>query len=296
MCGVEKRLARPWKNPCEVLTEGGEYVWVSAVIVLHFLKSLFPVWPGSHRAIARAFLLAAASGVAESGAAIFKNGFVDHSICCASGGPLSFDGTAVRGNDGGAYVVTDRLSRPAETTSGEQSNLAAGSLKVAQPASAGSAPAATSGEGGSAAQPGPPQEVEGHLQLEFARLSDFKIEAPAYDPAVKPEEALAAVEKQIPDAIKRLDGKRAQITGFMLPVKMEGQLVSQFLLMRDQMMCCYGVVPRMNDWIVVYAAKPVRFTPDVPISFRGKLSVKAMQEQGFITGIYLLEEATPGKL
>ncbi|WP_175414797.1 DUF3299 domain-containing protein [Nibricoccus aquaticus] len=208
-------------------------------------------------------------GGADGRAAIFKNGFVDHSICCASGGPLSMDGMVVRGSGGGGAGAFQPVSTGGTSEAGENN-------------SASEAPA------------GPPKEVDGHVQLEFARLSDFKIEAPAYDPAVKPEEALAVVDKQIPEAIKRFDGKRAQITGFMLPVKMEGQLVSQFLLMRDQMMCCYGVVPRMNDWIVVHVAKPVKFTPDVPVSFRGKLSVKAMQEQGFITGIYLLEEAVPG--
>ncbi len=215
-------------------------------------------------------------GAGTMHAAIFKNGFVDHAVCCPGGGPLSLDGTSLRG--GGAHGAV-------------YAGPVGGGVGPFQSVS--SVPMATA----PVAPTGPVKEVDGHLQVEFARLSDFKIEAPAYDPNVKPEEAMAAVDRQIPEAIKRFDGKRAQITGFMLPVKMEGQLVSQFLLMRDQMMCCYGVVPRMNDWVVVYTAKPVKYTPDVPISFRGKLTVKAMQEQGFITGIYLLEEATsaPGK-
>jgi hypothetical protein len=140
------------------------------------------------------------------------------------------------------------------------------------------------------------KEVAGHVLVDFMRLSDFKVEAAAFDPNVKPEAALAAVDQQIPAAIKQLNGRRVQVTGFMLPVKMEGQLVSEFLLMRDQMMCCYGVIPRLNDWIVVRPAKPVRYEPDVPIHFRGKFQVQAMQEQGFITGIYMLEGAAPGKL
>jgi len=229
----------------------------------------------------------------DARAAIFKNGFVDHSICCAAGGPLSMDGTALRGNGGSGGVYGTAENHPAVVRGMGPGGLMAGNAQAFQGVSTGASSASADGSVAPAAPSGPPKEVDGHVQLEFARLSDFKIEAPAYDPAVKPEDALDAVEKQIPEAIKRFDGKRAQITGFMLPVKMEGQLVSQFLLMRDQMMCCYGVVPRMNDWIVVTVAKPVKFTPDVPISFRGKLSVKAMQEQGFITGIYLLEEAVP---
>jgi hypothetical protein len=218
--------------------------------------------------------------------AIFKNGFVDHSICCATGGPLSFDGTPLRGSGSSPapWAVGTFASAAARAT---ESAGTATVPPLANPQAASTPVAPTT----------PPNEVDGHVRLEFAWLSDFKIETPAnYDPDVKPEASLAAVDKQIPGAIKQFDGKRVQLTGFMLPVKMEGQLVSQFLLMRDQMMCCYGVMPRMNDWIVVHAAKPVRFTPDVPVSYRGKLQVKPMQEQGFITGIYLLEDATPVKL
>jgi hypothetical protein len=142
----------------------------------------------------------------------------------------------------------------------------------------------------------PPMEVDGHLRVDFAHLSAFAIEPPAYDPNLKPDDALALVAKQIPNEVKQYDGRRAQVVGFMLPVKMEGQLVSQFLLMRDQMMCCYGVVPRLNDWVVVHAAKPVRFAPDIPIAVRGTLKVGPTQEQGFVTAIYTLEEGAIVKL
>ena len=233
-----------------------------------------------------------AVGTSVSQAAIFKNGFVDHSICCATGGPLSFDGTPVRSS--GVMLVAANTSTPASRQTGQERQLAQQSSQTfnTPPAPittpAGAAPNAK-------APASPPKEIDGHLVVDFAQLADFTIESPAFDPAVKPETALAAVDQQIPGAIKRLDGRSTQIAGFMLPVKMEGQLVSEFLLMRDQMMCCYGVTPRMNDWVVVKVAKPVRFTPDVPVSFRGKFQVRAMQEQGFVTGVYLLSEAAPAK-
>jgi hypothetical protein len=233
-------------------------------------------------------LLSAAS---FSHAAIFKNGFVDHSICCAAGGPLSFDGTPVRGS--GVTLLAANTATPprgsATNESGAPAPMRPISTSTAQTPS-------TVSTGAEAKTPlAASKEVDGHLPVDFAHLSEFTIESPAFDPAVKPETSLAAVDQQIPSAIKQLDGRRVQIAGFMLPVKMEGQLVSEFLLMRDQMMCCYGVTPRMNDWVVVRVAKPVRFTPDVPVQFRGKLQVKAMEEQGFITGVYLLADAAPGK-
>jgi len=170
-------------------------------------------------------------------------------------------------------------TRAVETTKGPAPNVAA--LSRAFAAVASPAPRAA---------PTPLVEVDGHLKVGFDRLADFKIATPGFDPASKPEEALAALNAQIPEALKKLDGRRVQISGFMLPVKFDGTKVSQFLLMRDQMMCCYGVVPQINDWVVVQMVKPVQFTPDTPVSFRGKFRVGAMQENGFLTGIYVLDE------
>jgi hypothetical protein len=233
--------------------------------------------------------LMAATSVSQ--AAIFKNSFVDHSICCAAGGPLSFDGTPVRG--GAVMLVAANTTTPPDGQPSRERSSPETTRTVSTPV------AQTPGSGAPVAEVKapvtPPKEIDGHLVVDFAQLSEFTIESPAFDPAVKPETALAAVDQQIPAGIKQLDGRNTQISGFMLPVKMEGQLVSEFLLMRDQMMCCYGVTPRMNDWVVVKVAKPVRFTPDVPVSFRGKFQVKAMQEQGFVTGVYLLADAAPGK-
>jgi hypothetical protein len=226
-----------------------------------------------------------------SSAAIFKNGFVNHAICCATGGPLNFDGLPVRNSAMMPHMATGVGSAGGVKSS---SVLVASVSPVSTPAGGVSPTAAAVTETDRAAAA--PKEVGGYLLVDFARLSDFKIESEAFDPNVKTETALAAVDQQIPAAIKQFNGRQVQITGFMLPVKMEGQLVSEFLLMRDQMMCCYGVIPRMNDWIVVRTSKAVRYIPDLPVHFRGKFQVKAMQEQGFITGIYLLEEATPGKL
>jgi hypothetical protein len=227
-----------------------------------------------HRASSRTRALVGAAGLwlaaGAAEAAIFKNGLIDHQLCCGNGGPLSFDGTPLRGGHSASVAAV-----------AGKSSIAGEPVAAAKPVASASAA---------------PKEIDGFLQIDFVRLSDFKVEAPAYDPNVKTELTLAAVDQQIPAAIKEYGGRQAQVTGFMLPIKMDGQLVSEFLLMRDQMMCCYGITPRLNDWVVVKMQKPVRYTPDVPVAFRGKLQVKTMQEQGFITGIYQLDDAMPGKL
>jgi hypothetical protein len=65
--------------------------------------------------------------------------------------------------------------------------------------------------------------------------------------------------------------------------------VTDFLLVRDPMMCCYGVVPDPNDWVVVHMAKAVPATQDIPLSFVGTLHVGPLYDNGYLTGIYRLE-------
>ena len=142
-----------------------------------------------------------------------------------------------------------------------------------------------------------PEVVNGYLKLGFDRLASYKFTPPAYDPASKPDVPIPSVENQIPDAVKKYDGQKAIITGFMLPVKMDGQLVTEFLLVRDPMMCCYGVTPQMNEWVVVKMVKGgVHPLMDVPISFYGLIRVKEMFENGYMTGIYLLEGERMGEV
>jgi hypothetical protein len=142
-----------------------------------------------------------------------------------------------------------------------------------------------------------PEVVNGYLKLGFDRLASYKFTPPAYDPATKPDAPIPSVEDQIPSAVKKYDGQKAMVTGFMLPVKMEGQLVTEFLLVRDPMMCCYGVTPQMNEWVVVKMVKGgVHPLMDVPISFYGQIRVKEMFENGYMTGIYLLEGEKMGEV
>jgi hypothetical protein len=138
--------------------------------------------------------------------------------------------------------------------------------------------------------PPAPQIVDGsYLKLGFEHLGNYKIAAPAYDAAAKPGTPPPSIAHLIPDSVKTYDGKKAVITGFMLPVKIEGGFVTELLLMRDPMMCCYGVVPQINEWVTVKMAKGVRSLMDTPVSFYGVLHVKEMYENGYLTGIYLLD-------
>jgi len=133
------------------------------------------------------------------------------------------------------------------------------------------------------------EEVDGYVKADFERLSTFKITPPPFDPKAKPGSAGPSLGAQIPEAIRKLDGRQAVVTGFMLPIKMEGGLVTELLLMRSQMMCCYGVMPQVNEWVLVRMAKGVHQLMDVPVSFGGQLHVQELYENGFLTAIYQLD-------
>ena len=120
-----------------------------------------------------------------------------------------------------------------------------------------------------------PEVDNGYLKLGFDRLSGYKFIAPEYDPLANPKGSPPTGEEQIPPVVKGWSGKKAIVTGFMLPTKLDNGKAVEFLLMANQMACCYGTVPNMNDWVIVRIPKGVPITQDVPISFRGTFKVSA---------------------
>ena len=134
-----------------------------------------------------------------------------------------------------------------------------------------------------------PAKADGYEKVGFDRLASFTFTPPDADPA-KPNDPPPSGANQIPEKVKALDLQKVAVTGFMLPVKMEGSLVKEFLLVKDPMMCCYGVMPKLNEWIVVkMTGGGVKPLMDIPITFEGKLHVGEMYENGYLTGLYLLD-------
>lgn len=136
----------------------------------------------------------------------------------------------------------------------------------------------------------PPPAVEnGYLKLGFEHLASYPFNPPAFDPAASPGTKPPTGEDQIPALVKSWNGKKAIVTGYMVPVKMEKGLVTEFLLMRNTMACCFGGVPNMTEWVVVKMKKGVPPLMDVPVAFYGQLKVGAMFENGYMTGLYELD-------
>lgn len=135
----------------------------------------------------------------------------------------------------------------------------------------------------------PPQVEKGYLKLGFEHLASYPFTPPPFDPAADPNAKPPTGEEQIPPTVKSWNGKKAVITGYMVPVRMEKGLVTELLLMRNTMACCFGTVPNMNEWVVVKMKKGVQPLMDVPVAFYGELKVGAMFENGYMTGLYELD-------
>ncbi|HEX4119528.1 MAG TPA: DUF3299 domain-containing protein [Verrucomicrobiae bacterium] len=138
----------------------------------------------------------------------------------------------------------------------------------------------------------PGLRIAGYDNITFSVLSgfDFQLSQDIASPTARLAETSSPAAAQIPASVRSLDGRKVVIQGFLLPVKMNNGLAVEFLLMRNQSMCCYGVPPRINEWITVQASgQGVKPVMDQPIAVAGVLHVGPILENGSLAGIYRLD-------
>jgi hypothetical protein len=132
------------------------------------------------------------------------------------------------------------------------------------------------------------REEEGPVSINFDELASFDYAVP--DAPVDVETVSVEEEEKIPASIRALDGRLVRLKGFMLPTRLEAGLTTEFLLMRDQSMCCFGVVPRINEWVSVrMEGGGVRPLMDQPVTVFGTLHVGATFQNGMLLGLYQME-------
>jgi hypothetical protein len=134
-----------------------------------------------------------------------------------------------------------------------------------------------------------PAAGEEFIEVGFDFLAGFEYEMPN-ETNVNTNAPAKPAKEQIPDRIKALDRKRVALKGFMLPLKVEGGLITEMLVMRDQSMCCYGTVPKINEWVSVKMVnKGVKPVMDQAVTLYGALKVGEMYENGYLVGIYQMD-------
>lgn len=136
-----------------------------------------------------------------------------------------------------------------------------------------------------------------YLTVGFDYLSGFEYVIPEEGTTNAVAQADASKD-QIPKTVRSLNNQRVALKGFMLPLKVEGGLITELLVMRDQSMCCYGAVPKINEWVSVkMTSKGVKPIMDQAVTLYGKLKVGEIRENGYLVGIYEMDgESMAGPL
>jgi hypothetical protein len=141
-----------------------------------------------------------------------------------------------------------------------------------------------------------PPVVDGFLKLNFYWLSSFDFVRPPSDAPPGPGGKQATGEEQIPPAIKGWGEKRATLTGFMVPINFKEGKTTEIILTANLMLCCYGTVPKVNDWVLVRIPSGMDVVQDQPITFRGRFHVGAQIDDGILTAVYEMDADGPGKI
>jgi hypothetical protein len=96
----------------------------------------------------------------------------------------------------------------------------------------------------------------------------------------------------VPERHRKMSGTRVAIQGFMIPIKLAGDdEVVEFLLVRNQFACCFGIVPKMNEWLHIKMApgKVSKYLVDIPITVRGVFDASELLENGVVMSLYRME-------
>ncbi len=231
------------------------------------------------RSVPRGFLLAMAwmVGASNGYSLLFTQHYMGHALCC---GAVGVEGFSVR--DGGMAPkpvfseasVPLPMSMEGNETVGKKAEVAMAS-KPAEPAV----------KRDPLEKLPPIPEINGVLQVEFDRLAGYEVKTPE----VFRSTAETPIQVDIPASLRAISGREVVVRGFMLPLKMDGRSTTEFLLMRDQSLCCFGRVPMLNEWVYVRMPKGTTIVNDIPVSYRGKLTVGELLDDGYLIGIYLLD-------
>lgn len=187
-----------------------------------------------------------------------------------------------------APVIQGELIQAAAPT-----NTPAATSPVLAPASILSSNAVTAAATPKTSPPSKSDAKEDFKPVGFDKLSSFAFDVSdeiLQSNATNATQVSAKTREQIPATVREFDQQRIALKGFMLPLKVEGGKVTEMLIMRDQSMCCYGAVPKINEWVSVrMVGEGVKPVMDQAITLYGKLHVGETRENGYLVGIYSMD-------
>jgi hypothetical protein len=100
----------------------------------------------------------------------------------------------------------------------------------------------------------------------------------------------SAYAKRVPSRLREKSGAKVAVEGFMIPTVVdENNKVKEFLLLPDQMSCCFGKSPEANGWMVVSSSDGVDVLMDRIIRVTGTLTVEERWDEEFFVGLYHMD-------
>ena len=132
----------------------------------------------------------------------------------------------------------------------------------------------------------PPLEPDGdYKSIAFRDLTDFKYSV-EWERDGK-EFDFSAYAQRVPKKLRKISNTKVAIEGFMIPTIVdENNDLKEFLLLPDQMSCCFGQTPEANGWIVVSAEQGAEVMMDRIIRITGELTVEERWDEEFFVGLY----------
>ena len=135
----------------------------------------------------------------------------------------------------------------------------------------------------------PRRREDGHLEVRFRHLSLDDLDDEAYESVM---DDLMRGEKCFPEGVAALDGERVEIVGYMIPEEWQRREVTEFMLVRDLLACCFGGAPQPDEWIHVSMeeGRGSPYFPFVAVSVTGTLRIEGIDDgAGYAAGCFRIE-------
>ena len=132
----------------------------------------------------------------------------------------------------------------------------------------------------------PPLEPDGaYRSIAFRELTDFDYSV-EWEKDGK-EFEFSAYAQRVQKKLRKISNTKVAIEGFMIPTIVdENNELKEFLLLPDQMSCCFGQTPEANGWVVVSAEQGAEVMMDRIIRITGELAVEERWDEEFFVGLY----------
>jgi hypothetical protein len=135
----------------------------------------------------------------------------------------------------------------------------------------------------------PPLDENSQFEpLAFRDISDFTYDVNWERDGI--EFDFTSYSQRVPKHLREKSGRAVAVEGFMLPTVVdENNMVKEFLLLPDQMSCCFGKSPEANGWVVVSSSDGVEVLMDQIIRVNGNLTVEERWDEEYFVGLYHLD-------